>query len=288
MPEPEQERSGFAPGFRGGLPTAKGIMSNPEHRKRVLVLSLTLLIVLAGLTLLFANLLFPPAFRRVAVWAWERDEDLTFLNPEKTTVAYWSGTFFLYRDRVAFRPRFQKLKLPASATVIPVFRIENKQDECDDCVFDEVAATIKNHLMQQHLSSVQLDYDATANQRRQYKELLSRLRSILPAHTHIAVTALASWCLGDRWLPAEDVDEAIAMFFSMGSGGEEAVRMLEKSDLKAGKGIELSVGLATNEATLNERLKRLPGIRQATAIYLFSPLPWTKDRFERIEREILK
>lgn len=60
----------------------------------------------------------------VVLWAWERREDLSFIDPREAGIAYLALTLRLSGDRVVIRPRRQPLIVPPSAVVIPVARIE--------------------------------------------------------------------------------------------------------------------------------------------------------------------
>jgi hypothetical protein len=60
----------------------------------------------------------------VILWAWERREDLSFIDPRKVDVAYLAGTLYLRGDRVVIRPMRQPLIVPEDSFMIPVVRIE--------------------------------------------------------------------------------------------------------------------------------------------------------------------
>src|SRR3982750_598009 len=45
------------------------------------------------------------------LWAWERAEDLEFLDPNQFAVAFLAQTLVLKNDEVVFRPRRQPLKV---------------------------------------------------------------------------------------------------------------------------------------------------------------------------------
>ena len=49
---------------------------------------------------------------RVILWAWERRENLNFIDPDRTGVAYLACTLDLYGNGVLNRPRFQPLTVP--------------------------------------------------------------------------------------------------------------------------------------------------------------------------------
>src|SRR5687768_546068 len=57
---------------------------------------------------------FPP----VILWAWERPEDLDFLDPQKYGIAYLAQTLELNGDAVVIRPRRQPLQVPPEAKII--------------------------------------------------------------------------------------------------------------------------------------------------------------------------
>ena len=46
---------------------------------------------------------------RVILWAWERPEDLRFINPQEIGVAFLAETIILRGDRAIIRPRLQPL-----------------------------------------------------------------------------------------------------------------------------------------------------------------------------------
>ena len=100
---------------------------------------------------------------------------------------------------------------------------------------------------------VQIDYDATTNERSFYLHLLKALRQNLPSKSHIAITALASWAMDDRWVPPGSADEAIVMLFSMG-GEKKILNSLGKKELSVGDGIDTSIGISVNEPVTNDLL----------------------------------
>jgi len=61
---------------------------------------------------------------RLILWAWERRENLTFIDPSETGVTYLARTLELKGDSVIVRPRFQPLTVPPRTALIAVVRIE--------------------------------------------------------------------------------------------------------------------------------------------------------------------
>src|SRR2546421_12766670 len=75
------------------------------------------------------------------------------------------------------------------------------------------------------VSAIQIDFDAASSERDFYRSLLRDLRAKLPGNMPLSMTALASFCIGDRWLDDLPVDEAVPMIFRMGAG-EQSIKGL--------------------------------------------------------------
>lgn len=96
--------------------------------KNTLCSSLLAVVLAAGFVFSFsaqAHRLAVSSDPKLTVWAWERDEDLSYIDPTKVRVAYFAGNIYVRGSSVRFRPRTQKLKLPRNAVAFPVFRIES-------------------------------------------------------------------------------------------------------------------------------------------------------------------
>ena len=60
----------------------------------------------------------------VMLWAWERPEDLRFLDCRQTGVAYLAETVILDRGGITLRPRLQPLLISEGCAVVAVVRVE--------------------------------------------------------------------------------------------------------------------------------------------------------------------
>jgi hypothetical protein len=157
---------------------------------------------------------FPP----VTLWAWERHEDLRALDPRRYAVAYLAETIFI-DDTVSTAVRRQPLLVSPEARLIAVVRIEAHAGRArltDPGLPGMIAGMIAAWARDTRTAAVQVDFDATRSQRPFYGQMLSELRSRLPAQTLLSITALASWCAFDDWIAHLPVDEAVPMFFRMG------------------------------------------------------------------------
>src|SRR5215471_8046549 len=67
------------------------------------------------------------ALPKVVLWAWERPEDLRFIDPQTTGVAYLARTVFLDGDAILDRPHLQPLWVPPGTRLIAVTRVETSR-----------------------------------------------------------------------------------------------------------------------------------------------------------------
>jgi hypothetical protein len=203
------------------------------------------------------------------LWAWERPEDLRFINPNDTAVAFLANTIRLHLDRVIVRPRLQPLLVPKGTKLIAVVRIETDSDAAfDDTQITDAVAAILSRAVLPRVVAVQIDFDAARSQRPFYRALLVELRQRLAKELPISITALASWCLDDDWISTLPVDEAVPMLFRMGAGTNDVVaRLTSGRDFQA-KLCQESLGISTDE-----RWAALPGGRR---LYVFRSRSWTE------------
>ena len=162
------------------------------------------------------------------LWAWERTEDLRFIDAKKFGVAFLAQTLFLQNSEVVFHPRRQTLQLAPNIYLIAVTRIEtNKQNsnraELSDEQQKRVVSLIKKTVELPNVKAVQIDFDAVVSERTFYRSMIGELKKQLPENTSLTMTALASWCANDGWFRDFPVDEAVPMAFQMGAD-EKAIR----------------------------------------------------------------
>lgn len=206
----------------------------------------------------------------VILWAWERREDLSFLDPRRTGVAYLAGTLGLSGDQIVVRMRRQPLIVARDTVVIPVVRIETDSDAAPTLSARQRAAacTAIVRLAGSKPAAIQIDFDATRSQRAFYRALLSDLRARVGTSVPLSMTALASWCIYDDWITNLPVDEAVPMLFRMGADSQEISAYLRRGGRFVPPISRTSVGVATDEP--------LAAIAGGRRVYLFSPHAWTR------------
>jgi len=211
----------------------------------------------------------------VVLWAWERPEDLESLDPQKVAVAFLAQTLILRGDEVEFRPRRQPLKVSPATKLIAVTRIESSKTTGDRAFLsgsqkEQLITLISKTLELKNVVAIQVDFDAAVSERDFYRELLEGLRQKLPDHVPLSMTALASFCLGDRWLEDLPVDEAVPMIFRMGADDQSIKRYLANGNDFAEPLCRKSYGIATDEPLTAK-------IDQARRVYVFNTRAWTQD-----------
>ena len=208
-----------------------------------------------------------PGFPSLMLWAWERPEDLRFLDPKSVGVAFLAGTVTI-RDGVAdFKPRMQPLLLPDSIKRMGVFRIESRGRTAPA---GSVAAMIASGVAP-GMDAVQIDYDAASSERAFYAELARALRGQMRCEIPLTMTALVSWCASDQWIRDLPVAEAVPMYFRMGPQP-----YLRQAALRSPL-CQSSTGLSTDE------LIRVPLHRR---VFLFHPRPWTQEALRTAMAEV--
>ena len=213
------------------------------------------------------------SFPQTILWVWERPEDLEFLDPRQFAVAFLAQTLVLQSDEVMFKPRRQPLKVHPSAKLIAVTRIESKKTTGVPTALSQsqreklVDLVLKTRELK-NVSAIQIDYDAATSEREFYRSLLHDLRQRLPDNIPLSMTALASFCVGDRWLNDLPVDEAIPMIFRMGADDRTIKSFLSRGNDFKESICRRSYGIAVDEPVdINFRSRRQ---------YIFNVRAWTQ------------
>lgn len=201
------------------------------------------------------------------LWAWERPEDLAFLGPGEAKVALLVATLTLEGENVEVYGRRQPLSLPPGLLPIPVVRVETRNPALTEKQLHRLLGELSRRADRRVTPALQIDFDARKSERSFYRALLDGLPADLP----VSITALASWCLSDRWLEGAPVAEAVPMLFDLGREGPIVLEKLQRGQDFAEPLCRHSYGLAAGEPR--------PPLRPGRTLYLFSERPWTPERF---------
>lgn len=217
---------------------------------------------------------------RLMLWAWERPTDLGTLDAG-IGVAFLAQTLIVRNDAVTVEPRRNPLRVSPETPLVAVTRIESDRQGAGGLSkrgVDAIAAAIAGTMRLPRVSGVQIDFDAAESERQVYRALVIAVRKALGPDVPLSITALASWCAGDRWMSGLPVDEAVPMLFQMGPLHAPYVR-IAASPAAAAPACRSAVG-----TSLDEPLRmRADGRR----VYVFNPGPWTPAAIARA-REVVR
>jgi len=210
-------------------------------------------------------------FPQTMLWAWERPEDLRFLDSRSVGVAYLAQTLRWQSGRLQVVPRRQPLIVAENTRLIAVTRFETGgRYRLSSGWTDEIVRRLLLTLDKPHVAAIQIDFDAKVSERAAYRRLLQDLRAALPDSVPLSISALASFCLGDPWLKDLPVDEVVPMLFRMGEDSASIKQFVAQ-------GGDFSVPLCRNSygVALDEPLaEHFAGQRR---IYVFNPRPQAWD-----------
>jgi hypothetical protein len=223
---------------------------------------------------------FPP----VVLWAWERPEDLKSFDANRYAVAFLAQTLVLKNDEVTLNPRHQPLEVGPETKLMAVTRIESQKTTGQRPALSEAQRkkTVEHIVRTMNLrnvSAIQIDFDAVTSERDFYRALLHDLRAKLPDTVPLSMTALASFCVGDRWLESLPVDEAVPMIFRMGADDKPIKNLLSAGEDFREPLCQRSYGIATDEPL---DLKFKPGRR----VYVFNHRSWKPEDLKSITERI--
>ena len=214
------------------------------------------------------------------LWAWEREEDLRFIDAEKFGVAFLAQTLTLQTEDVLYKPRRQPLEVAPQTYLIAVTRIETSKDQKNRPKLSaeqqkKVVSLIKKTLQLPDVRAVQIDFDVVVSEREFYRSMIIDLKNELPENTPLTITSLASWCVGGSWFNDFPVDEAVPMAFQMGADDERI-----RSFLANGNDWREPLCKGSYGISIDEPLKI--SFKQNRRFYYFNPKPWKKSDLENL------
>jgi len=213
------------------------------------------------------------------IWAWERPEDLSFLEPKEFGVAFLAQTLFVAGDSIDPKLRHQPLEVNPGTYMIAVTRIETNKTSHPAFSEDQrrrIVSLVRNTLELPDVKAVQIDFDAVVSERGFYRAMMHDLKKELPADVPLTMASLASWCTGDAWFNDFPVDEAVPMVFQMGADEEKIKNFLRNGNDWNEPLCRGSYGISVDDP-LNISLK--PNRRT----YYFKNGPWNRTDLARMK-----
>lgn len=223
------------------------------------------------------------------LWAWERPEDLRFIDSTAIGVAYLAATVKIKHSKVICLNRHQPLQVPPGTYMMPVVRIESDGalTELDQQAINEVSAMLPKFL-NPRVRGFQFDFDARKSERAWYKQFLIKARETLPRDMYVSMTSLASWCLGDDWISGSNlpVDEVVPMFFEMGADKRTIADLLDRGNT-FGHTYQ-ALGISDKDPSINRLIgKFVAGIlKPVPRVYMFSRTQWNQQKAQNLMQEV--
>jgi len=215
------------------------------------------------------------------LWAWESPQDLRFLQHQEG-VAFLGGELQMEGPASRWVPRRNPLLVNPDTPLLAVLRVESRRAALTGDQRGALVACGLRLLALPGVRGLQIDFDAKESERAFYAEALRGLRGRMPADTPLSITALASWCLEDRWLADVNlggvIDEAVPMLFRMGTESARIRTRLVQGEPFQETLARASYGLSTDEP--------LPPLRAGRRCYVFHPGSWTAAAWDRIAKEL--
>lgn len=221
------------------------------------------------------------------LWAWQRSEDLSFINPDEFGVAYLACHVILTGDNVRMEWREQPLKIPPQTKMIPVVRLDcgrKNPPQLTPSQAEAIAGIMTKVASFRQTAAVQIDFDALQSEREFYKNLLGLVRSKLPENIPLSITALTSWCLYDNWIKELPVDETVPMMFSLGQERNKILLYFRSHKDFLVDGCCKSLGLSLEDKEVNDLM--IPQARQRkipVRIYVFTRNAWTAEKTRAVQ-----
>jgi hypothetical protein len=205
------------------------------------------------------------------LWAWERPDDLRFIDPGRTGVAFLARTIEWQGGHVTAHPRLQTLRFPPSTVLMAVVRMESFSPPLPDA--NAVAAEIAAVGSIAGVRAVQIDFDARKSEREWYGDVIRGVRAAIGPRIALSITALASWCESDPWIRDLPVDDAVPMLFRMGPGERWSGRDFSIPLCRS------SIGLSTDELPAT-----LPADLRGRRLFVFHPAAWSVESYRGVNQ----
>ncbi len=250
--------------------------------KNALLISGLIICLIVFFAFLILNYLKINHSPKIFLWAWERPENLSFIEDKNIGIAFYAGTLTFYNSEVIFKPRLQPLAVSPKISVIPVIRIVNKEkdNQLDNIQLLKAGELIVKMCSQDKVSGCQIDFDVKNSEIDFYKKLIFETRNTLSRSIPLSITTLVSWCHTGSWLNDLPIDEAVPMFFRLGTD-EYLIRqdLVGESFMKA-KNCQKSICIS-----IDEPLPQAKYLKNRK-IYIFNPHLWTPEDFSNIIKKI--
>jgi hypothetical protein len=225
------------------------------------------------------------------LWVWQAPQDLRGLDAQKIGVAVYVGTITINAFDVSTKANSARMIIPDhlyKMAVVHINVIPYRKAVLDQNVINKVVANILLLFHNSNMPALQLDFSATNSQRDFYAQVIRQVKQQLDPKVYLSITALASWCVGDRWIAEQrlPVDLVVPMYFSLAQKPWDKFRFVQgfPSRMNAlAPECRNAIGVATFE-TWN-----LP-LHADVPVFVFTRGSWTREKIKeaiQLQRDII-
>jgi hypothetical protein len=227
----------------------------------------------------------------VILWAWQKPEDLSSIDPKVMGVAYLSCRILIAQDSVVSHWRDQTLKVPPQTSMMPVVRIDvdhRHPANLSDTQLESILNILKRAVAIAHSNRLQIDFDALQSERTFYSRLIKRISEDCP-HIQLSITCLASWCLFDQWTNDLPISETVPMMFTLGAERKNILARFKHHGDFLLPGCRRALGISLEDKEVNALM--IPLAQQRTIpvrIYIFTRGAWNAKKLNAVQSLLAK
>ncbi len=216
--------------------------------------------------------------QRIYLYAWEREEDLSFLkNYENVGIALFALQIDLYNDHIVSHERTTSVVAPPGKKIVPVIRVDIKENS--PALPEKAIKLISNICNRSLWRECQIDFDFKETQKSFYIAFMNDVAKQLNKDIKLTATSLPSYCYQGDFYKTISVAYVVPLLIDVGA--DEGYLKNVKKDPFQGEKCGTAIGVGTYQGTYPTR------IFPRKEVYLFSNRAWTKKRFEQEVKKYL-
>lgn len=217
------------------------------------------------------------------LWAWQAPQDLRGLDATKIGVATYIGTITITGNNVTTQANQARMLIPNNLYRMAVIHISVSpfmKPALDQNTIIKVSNDILLLYRNTNMPALQLDFSATNSQRNFYAEVIRNVHQQIDPNTYFSITALASWCVGDRWIKEQHlpIDLVVPMYFSLAQTSREKFKFIQSFPTNINSlapECRNAIGIATFETWQVPLHADIP-------VFVFTRGSWTAEKIQRV------
>lgn len=219
------------------------------------------------------------------LWAWQAPQDLRGLDATKIGVAAYIGTVTITGTTVTVQANQTRMIIPHNIYRMAVIHISVSpfmKPALDQTVINKISNAILLLYRNTNMPALQLDFSAKNSQRDFYAQVIRKVHQQINPQTYFSITALASWCVGDRWIGQQHlpIDLVVPMYFSLAQTPQQKLQFIQAFPTRIqalAPECRNAIGIAIFESW------QIP-LHAQVPIFVFTRGSWTPEKIQTILR----